>query len=61
MLTYSKVEAIAVLAKWFPRADLDQLEEFVDSGWDGDVDEESMQEMIAAWKESRDCEFPVAY
>jgi hypothetical protein len=38
MPTYTKEEAIAKLAQWFPKADPNNLRAFVNSRWDGNVD-----------------------
>ena len=51
MPTYTKEEAIAKLAKWFPKADLKSLRAFVDSVWDGDVDAGALDVMASAYSE----------
>jgi hypothetical protein len=51
MPTYTKEEAIAKLAQWFPKADRKNLRAFVDSGWDGDVDAGGLDVMASAYSE----------
>ena len=61
MPTYTKEEAIAKLAQWFPKADRENLRAFVDSGWDGDVDAGGLDVMASAFQEGEDCECPIIY
>jgi hypothetical protein len=56
MLTHTKEEVIAVLARWFPLADLSNLKAFVESGWDGDVDAGGLDVMASAFKEGENRE-----
>jgi hypothetical protein len=57
----AREEAIAKLAQWFPKADHKNLRAFVDSGWDGDVDDAFLDVMTSAFQEGQDCECPIIY
>ena len=60
-MTYSKREVFEALAVRFPDADRNELRQFIDDGWDGDIDERGLQVVAEAWHDFRQAvEEPIA-
>lgn len=55
MQTYDKDAVVAELAKRFPDDDPGPagLWGFVNSGWNGDVDEDGLEDWVASWEEAK--------
>ena len=61
-MMFNRQEVVRALGSRFPCADLVQLRAFVDSGYDGDIDENLFDAMAAAWIEGQTAqEGPAVY
>ena len=61
-MTYSKREVLEALIVRFPNADRSELRQFIDDGWDGDIDERGLQVVAEAEHDFRQAvEEPVVH